>query len=112
MQSDAGSGACDLKIRGRWTDPLTLLSWKPNKADSSMTLKCTLQPTCAIPTPVLSILFGRIPQVSTVVKDISEDPSQEAKIRDDDESKPSKDDEGRARTDLYLPTFLPSNKPN
>jgi hypothetical protein len=27
-------GACDLKIK-RWIDPLTLLSWKPNKADSS-----------------------------------------------------------------------------
>ncbi|KAM3588989.1 hypothetical protein VKS41_001419 [Umbelopsis sp. WA50703] len=50
-----------------------------------MQLKCTLQPTCAIPTPILSILFGRIPQVSTVVKDISEDPSQESKIADDDD---------------------------
>lgn len=51
-----------------------------------MQLKCTLQPTSAIPTPILSILFGRIPQVSSpVVKDISEDPSQESKIADDDD---------------------------
>lgn len=72
-----------------------------------MQLKCTLQPTCAIPTPVLSILFGRIPQVSTVVKDISADPLQESKIRDEDELKAAKDDEGIACRSpfTYTPTF-------
>lgn len=70
-----------------------------------MPFKCTLQPTCAIPTPVLSILFGRIPQVSTVVKDISEDPLQEHKIRDDDESKPMREDEGRACSSSLYHSF-------
>ncbi|KAI7886753.1 hypothetical protein K492DRAFT_189853 [Lichtheimia hyalospora FSU 10163] len=53
--------------------------------------KCVLAPHHNIPQPILSILVGRIPKVSTVIQDVSEQPTGDESKLDDD----NKDDQGR-----------------
>ena len=63
--------------------------------------KCVLAPHHNIPQPILSILVGRIPKVSTVIQDVSEQSTADESKLDDD----NKDDQGRVKPHLLLLLF-------
>lgn len=60
--------------------------------------KCVLAPHHNIPQPILSILVGRIPKVSTVIQDVSEQTTGDESKLDDD----NKDDQGRVKPLLLV----------
>ncbi|KAI9277015.1 Rab3 GTPase-activating protein regulatory subunit N-terminus-domain-containing protein [Phascolomyces articulosus] len=57
-----------------------------------MSYKCILAPHYRIPPPILSILVGRLPQVSTIIEDVTEEAAAAESIKLDE----SADDQGDA----------------
>ena len=55
-----------------------------------MSFKCILTPHYRIPPPILSILVGRLPQVSTIIEDVTEEATTAETIKLDETA----DDQG------------------
>ena len=55
-----------------------------------MSFKCVLAPNYRIPPPILSILVGRLPQVSTIIEDVTEEATIAGTIKLDETT----DDQG------------------